>query len=572
MHTDQMTPDAAACVPLATRLRLLVDRELGFGNFLDRVRKGTRTTDRPYLYAQRGHAGRVRIERFSLDDVVRVRDAYSAWYHGQGVRKGDPVGVWVDEGIDPFLHFLALSALGAVPALVNGRMPPDIAARYLRRVQVVGLVATGSRLAALPEPARPDAVPGFLADAASLPTSTGPGSRLPGVFPYQHGDDDPIMLCHTSGTTGIPKAVIFGHRQFFLGKRHRLLTFPGAARNRMLSALPHSHSAGVSYLMTATLLGMPTLVMADSGGPAVAAALSQFRPTVVAAFPQTYAELAELGLDPAGTGQVHTWINTGDAAHEAHIRALIAHGQRPGRLRRRSGSRFVDGLGSSEMGMALFRKVSEPETVGYGRCVGSPVRVVREATVLDDDGRKLGPYQVGRLGVRTPTRTPGYWNDSGQTGRSSVAGYWLTGDVVYRDRRKRFYHLDRVPDVIATAAGPVYSLPIEEAILVGCPEVADCAVVGIPAAPAPEAASAADAGQLPVAVVRLRPGAAVGDELLAKVRAAAVARDLPAPAAVTVATDPDDLPIGPTGKVLKRQLRERLAAALATEPAKGVRS
>lgn len=212
------------------------------------------------------------------------------------------------------------------------------------------------------------------------------------------------MLCHTSGTTGPPKAVTFGHRQFFRGKRHRLVSFPDAGANRMLSALPQTHSAGISYLMTATLLGLPTLVMADSSGEAVHDAAGWFRPTLVVAFPQTYAELAGLDLSPSAVGAVHTWINTGDSAHEAHIKALIRHGRRPGRRgTSRAGSRFIDGLGSSEMGMALFRKVSEPERQDYDRCVGKPVKVVERATVLDADGRQLGP---GRAGGSASSRRP----------------------------------------------------------------------------------------------------------------------------------------------------------------------
>lgn len=205
--------------------------------------------------------------------------------------------------------------------------------------------------------------------------------------------------------------------------------------------------------------------------------------------------------------------------------------------------------------MALFKRISQPESVDYGRCVGTPIGVVRKAAVLDDDGRLLGPEQVGRLGVRTPTRTPGYWNNSELTTKSSLSGYWLTGDVVYQDRKGRFYHLDRVPDVIHTADGPVYSLPMEEAILVGCPVVADCAVVAV-AAPDP------DQGVVPFATVRLKPGASEPPDLLHALNTALAGRDLPQLRYALIARQPEDFPTGPTGKVLKRQLRERFGTVL----------
>jgi acyl-coenzyme A synthetase/AMP-(fatty) acid ligase len=548
----------SATVPLVARLRLLGDRGLGVGNFLDRVHAISPATDVPFLAAQRLAArGQTEVEWFSLDDLVDVRTRYAAWYHGAEVRKGEPVAVYLDEGVDSFLHFLALSALGAVPALINGRMDSAVAADYIRRIGATGVVTAGSRAASMRSSGALPEELAFLVDHAEPAESAIEQHTLPSVFPYPHGDEDPVMLCHTSGTTGPPKAAIFGHRQFFLGKRSRLWNFPPAARNRMLSALPQSHSAGISYLMTATLLGMPTLVMADTGADAVRAAMREFRPTIVAAFSQTYAELAQLGLDGAAD-TVHSWFNTGDSAHEAHIRALVRHGRRPGRFGSRPGSRFIDGLGSSEMGMALFRKISVMDSADYDRCVGTPIKVVKRATVLDDDGRELGPDQVGRLAVRTPTRTPGYWNNSELTNKSSFAGYWLTGDVVYRDGKGRFFHLDRVPDVIHTDTGPVYSLPMEEAIMVGCPWVADCAVVAV---------TAPTSGHVPFATVKLKPGVEVPADLLGTLNAALTAKGLSTLSGAALAQQPGDFPTGPTGKVLKRHLRERFANALTTTTA-----
>ncbi|GAA3764988.1 class I adenylate-forming enzyme family protein [Salinactinospora qingdaonensis] len=545
---------ALAATPLNVRLQLFADTQLGMGNFLDRVRDLHPAPQQPFLWADRPGGTAERVEPMSLQRLTEIRDAYASWYHQAGVRKGEPVGVYLDDGIDYFLHYLALSSLGAIPALVNGRMNPAIAVEYLARIGAVGAVASPTHLAALqahgpaPEGTR------FQVEHGQLPTTRTAQSPLPAMFPYPHDDADPVMLCHTSGTTGAPKAAIFGHRQFFLGKRSRLIEFPQADENRMLTALPQSHSAGISYLMTATLLGLPTFVMAQHSGAAVREVARSFEPTVVVAFPQTYVELAQLDLDGAGLDSVHTWFNTGDSAHEAHIRTLVAHGSRPTGDGYRRGSRFVDGLGSSEMGMALFRKVSEPESTDYGRCVGTPIDIVEEVVVLDEEGRPLGPGQPGRLGVRTPTVTPGYWNNSAQTVLSSFAGYWMTGDIVYQDHEGRVFHLDRVPDVINTVTGPVYSLPMEEVVL-GCPGVADCSIVAV-RDPDSEA-------QVPFAVVRLEPGS--GDDsgdLLATLNGALAAKGLARLSGAVVAHDEQDFPVGPTGKVLKRRLRERFATAL----------
>jgi acyl-coenzyme A synthetase/AMP-(fatty) acid ligase len=160
------------------------------------------------------------------------------------------------------------------------------------------------------------------------------------------------------------------------------------------------------------------------------------------------------------------------------------------------------------------------------------------------------------LGVRTPTRTPGYWNDPALTKSFELSGYWLTGDIARRDEEGRYYHLDRTVDVIDTAGGPVYSLPIEEILIADCAElVLDCSVVGVPS-PA--------GGQQPVAAVRLQPGVQEPspEQLLAHANSALRAASAPPLAAVIIARTPEDFPTGVTGKSLKRELRTRLAALL----------
>ncbi len=552
----------AARMPLRARLRLLAEPTLGVGSFLDHARAVSPDPSAPFLLAQHAEGTEEDgLERLSLDRLTEIRDAYASWYHEAGVRKGDPVGVYAGEGIDAFLHFLALSSLGAIAALVNGRMKPAVAAEYLGRIGVYGLVGTAGGIDRLRASGGLPKNLAFEKDLRSFPRSRTARPSLPGVFPYRHGEDDLVMLCHTSGTTGPPKAVTFGHRQFFRGKRHRLVSFPDAGANRMLSALPQTHSAGISYLMTATLLGLPTLVMADSSGEAVHDAAGWFRPTLVVAFPQTYAELAGLDLSPSAVGAVHTWINTGDSAHEAHIKALIRHGRRPGRRVPRAPAP------GSSTGSAPPRwawRCSARSASRSGRTTtGASASRSRWWNAPPCSTRTAGSSApAGRAWcVISPTRTPGYWGNTELTGKSSVSGFWLTGDVVYRDRRGRFFHLDRVPDVIDTAEGPVYSLPIEEAILLGRPEVADCAVVAVDAPPPL-------GKQVPFATVLLKPGAKAPADLLGSLNDVLRARGLTALSAAVVATEPEHFPTGATGKVLKRSLREHFADVL-VRPAPG---
>ena len=120
----------------------MTDPDLGAGNFLDHALAHNPHRSVPFVFSHHlDHRGQVVLKGHSLEDLARLRDRYARWYWANGVRAGDPVGVVIAEGLPPIIHFLALSALGAIPALVNDAMRPDIMVRYLDHVGVVGIVA-----------------------------------------------------------------------------------------------------------------------------------------------------------------------------------------------------------------------------------------------------------------------------------------------------------------------------------------------------------------------------------------------------------------------------------------------
>jgi acyl-coenzyme A synthetase/AMP-(fatty) acid ligase len=216
-----------------------------------------------------------------------------------------------------------------------------------------------------------------------------------------------------------------------------------------------------------------------------------------------------------------------------------------------AGSEFIDGLGSSELGFAQFLQVTTSDTLRHDRCVGMPHLFARP-TVLREDGTFAPPGEVGLLGVKSPTITPGYWNDSDTTYRSLLGGYWLSGDLVYKDAEGRFYHMDRAVDAIHTSTGRVYSLLMEEILLAYLPEIIDCAVVAAPFGGA----------SLPVAIVTLAPGAHEAKAMLKRANEVLRSEKQPELAMLEIARKEGDVPVGATGKVLKRHLRDRYREAL----------
>jgi acyl-CoA synthetase (AMP-forming)/AMP-acid ligase II len=567
-----MSETVTSIAPLDVRERFMTASDLGAGNFLDHAVAANPNRAVPFAFSHHlDHTGVVVLKGHSLDDLARLRDLYAGWYWSNGVRPGEPVGVVAAEGLTPLLHFLALSALGAIPALVNDAMRPDIMVRYLDHVGVVGVVADDPTRLAMAYRSGLARRPRFVALTSEVEAADPAMVDLPESYPYRHAADDVVALIHSSGTTGIPKSTILGHRQFWDGKQSRMTRFPATPQDRLMCLMPHTHAGGLSYFMTATLLGLPIAVMADWRREVVEPVMEAFQPTMLASFPRTFVELATGEPPTSGAAKVHSWFNTGDSAHYGHIRRLVQLGERPAGLIKPwllpreaaeesplAGSQFIDGLGSSEMGMANFGQVTTPETPRNDRCVGLPLEVV-EAAVLDESGEELVDGEVGLLAVKSPSLTPGYWNADRLTESFRLNGWWLTGDVARRDSDGSFYHLDRTADVIDTSAGPVYSLPLEEVLLADCAElVRDCSVIGVPA----------EDGARPIAVVQLQEPAqsATSETVLERANKELASAGLEELDAVVIARMPEDFPLGPTGKVLKRELRTRHAGLLVSTP------
>ena len=532
-------------------IRSLVDLPgLGAGNFLPVAIAVSPVPEEPILWLEKPYRPFFggSVDALSLASLKRAADAYAAWYASVGVRAKDPVGIYLDDGVEYLVHYVALTSLGAIPVLTNGNLAADIAAIYFQRVGVVGLFLDENHERALsPHLAATAPAGGYRFVATDDAIRGAKPAPLPAGFEVVHQPLDPIMIAHSSGTTGVPKAVVLQHEPFFHGVHYRLKFSSTGGAERILSALPHSHNCAMAYLMLALLCGNQAFVSSDHTGSNVAARIDAFQPTMVVAFPQTFVELTEQPLERFDFSSVRFWFNGGDAAHEQHIRTLTSLGSRSTAAGTVPGSLFVDGMGSSEMGFSLFRNVHGAGPSVFDRCVGTTIEWA-EAAVIGDEGALLPAGVVGRLGVRAPSVTRGYWNDSVLTYRSQVAGFWLTGDLAYHDGEGRYFHVDRTPDLVRTASGLLYSLRTEERLLKTFAALADCSVI---AAPMPDGTEGG------ILLARVRNDAWANESaLLADANRALEEAGWPLLSAALI-VEPADIPLGTTGKVLKRLLRER---------------
>jgi acyl-CoA synthetase (AMP-forming)/AMP-acid ligase II len=213
-------------------------------------------------------------------------------------------------------------------------------------------------------------------------------------------------------------------------------------------------------------------------------------------------------------------------------------------------ARFLTGFGMTELGgNVLYQSpdahlralAGEPELLAsVGRPM--PLGAVR---VVDDNLRDVATGEIGELVVRAPQVTMGYWGNPEATAEAFGGGWFHSGDLARKDAEGNFYIVDRKKDMILTGGENVYGKEVED-VIYRHPSVAEAAVVGVP-----------DEmwGERVVAVIQLRAGAARDDEgILALCRDNLASYKKPRELIYL-----DELPRNAAGKILKRELRTRVA-------------
>jgi long-chain acyl-CoA synthetase len=356
-------------------------------------------------------------------------------------------------------------------------------------------------------------------------------AAAPAAGLHATGADDPAVILYTSGTTGRPKGAELTHSNLFVNCAFvvpRLV--PAGDDHVALAALPLFHSFGQTCIQNASVALGGTFTLLPRFSPDKALELIQRdRVTLFAGVPTMYFAILHFPeADRYDLSSVRYCMSGGAAMPVEVMRAFED----------RYGVRILEGYGLSETSpVASFNSLERERKPGS---IGHPVWGV-EMAILDDQDRPLPGGERGEICIRGHNVMKGYWKRLDATKETMRSGWFHSGDIGTRDADGAYFIVDRKKDMIIRGGFNVYPREVEE-VLFAHPDIVEAAVVGVPHE---------SHGEEVKAIVVTAPGRSLTDEDVIEY----CKRNLAAYKYPRLVEFRDALPKGPTGKILKRELR-----------------
>ncbi len=342
-------------------------------------------------------------------------------------------------------------------------------------------------------------------------------------------ENDTAVILYTSGTTGQPKGAELTHSNLLSNAKVSRGLFDVSEEDIVLGALPLFHSFGQTCGLNATMLSGGTITLIPRFDPSKALEIIQRdKCTVFEGVPTMYSAMLHADdRDSYDTSSLRVCASGGSAL--------------PGEVLREFEEVFkvdlLEGYGLSETSpVASFNQLDKGRKAGS---IGMPVEGC-EMRVVDDEGNDVEPGEPGEIAIKGNNVMKGYWGRDDATEEAIRDGWFFSGDMAKVDDEGFYFIVDRKKELIIRGGYNVYPREIEE-VIYEHPAVREAAVVGVPHD---------DLGEEIGAAVALKEGESVtAEELRDFVKGEVAAYKYPRQIWFV-----DELPKGPTGKILKREI------------------
>lgn len=491
--------------------------------------------------------------RLSFAGLDTASDRVAAALAGRGVARGDRVVIFADNCREAVIGLFAALKAGAVFSLVNPTTKADKLGYILGNCRPAALITQDRLLPVAAEAVgqAPSVTCCLVAGAAGGGAPPLPGAMRfeealawPGEPPRFPGIElDLAMLVYTSGSTGFPKGVMMTHQNVVAAATSITTYLENTHEDVILNVLPISFDYGLYQVLMAAKVGA-TLVLEKSFAfpQSILDRLAAERVTGFPIVPTIAAIILQMrDLRPGAFPHLRYITNTAAALPPAHIERLQELFPQ---------TRIYSMYGLTECKRCTWLPPDQlavrPTSVG----IAIPGT---EAYVVDEEGRRAPPGQVGELVIRGPHVMKGYWEDEAATARALRPGPYpwekvlYTGDLFRADEEGFLYFLGRKDDIVKTRGEKVSPKEVEN-VLYMLPEVREAAVVGVPDPVL---------GMALKAVLAVAPGSRLTEREVIR-HCAARLEDFMVPKHVEFRAE---LPKTDTGKISRRQVAETTGAA-----------